>query len=211
MFQLVFVLLLSAVASSAVAQVRRTVEKNTLISDSLPTISIRIDKKFKYIGKFDFQIRDIALGERYVFVDASGKKVNRLFIAQFERILPESKEIYRYNFDKASNFGSHKFRQNTFAFSNITATAENRTGEAALTQVFLKEKGFQLDDELMMSRFVTVPDAEKKHELILFYIENVRPTKKKLADLYSGEEDTEVWRRISQDLTKRSLTAFKVE
>jgi hypothetical protein len=202
---------LVTLAVTVLGQTNTRVENNALISDRFPAIVIRIDKEFKYSGKFDFRIRDVALGERYVFVDAAGRKIKRLFIAQFEQILPKSDEIYRYNFDNALTFSGHKFRQNTYAFSNLSAAAENPAGEAALTQAFLKEKGLQLEDELMMSRFVNVPDAEKKHELILFYIENVRPTKKRVSDFYTGDGETEVWRRISQDLTKRSLTVFKIE
>lgn len=203
--------MLLTLAVSSFGQVIRKIENNALISSDLPKIVVRIDKKFKYVGKVDFRIRDVAVGERYVFVDARGKNVQRLFMAQFEHILPESTEIYRYSFDKALDFDGHKFRQNTYAFSNLSAVTENPTGEAALTQTFLKEKGFRLEDELMMSRFITVPDPEKKHELILFYIENITPTKQRLADFYTGDEETEVWRRISQDLTKRSLGAFKVD
>jgi hypothetical protein len=67
-----------------------------------------------------------------------------------------------------------------------------------------------LGDELMMSRFVTVPDEAKKHELILFYIENVSSTKHKLNEFYKGNDETEIWRQISQELTSRSLKAFKI-
>jgi hypothetical protein len=191
-------------------QIERKVVRKTLISNQLPKIKVQLLENFKFVGKFDFTIRDIAKGERYVFVDARKGKIQRLFIAQFEAIFPESDESYRYNFDNAQKFSEHKFRQNTFAFSNIEARKENPTGEAALTEKFLQEKGYMLGDELMMSRFVTVPDKAKKHELILFYIENVSSTKHKLNEFYKGNDETEIWRQISQELTSRSLKAFKI-
>ena len=45
-----------------------------------------------------------------------------------------------------------------------------------LMAVFLRERGYRLEDELMLSRFATVAGPDKKHELILFYIENVATT-----------------------------------
>lgn len=192
-------------------QIERKVVGKTLISNQLPKIKVKLKGNFKFVGKFDFTIRDVAKGERFVFVDAKKNKIQRLFIAQFEAILPTSEEIYRYNFDKAQKFGEHKFRQNTFAYSNTEARKENTKGEGVLTEDFLKEKGYLLEDELMMSRFLTVPDVEKKHELILFYLENVNQTNRNLADFYKGDEETEVWREISRNLTARSLKAFKIE
>lgn len=206
------VIILSALAVSASGQKDgRYVEKNVLVSDKLPKIKIIIDKDFKYVGKFDFKIREVAAGERFVFVDADNKKVERLFIAQFEGFLPGVDDFYRYNFDNAQMFGAHKFRQNTFAYSNAEARRENPAGEGVLTFDFLQKKGFSVEDELMLSRFLTVPDAEKKHELILFYIENVSETKHKLSEFYKDDEATEIWKNISKDLTRRSLKAFEIQ
>ena len=138
-------------------------------------------------------------------------KVKRMFIAQFEGFLPDVDDFYRYNFDNAQMFGSHKFRQNTFAYSNREKCRENPAGEGVLTFDFLQQKGFSVEDELMLSRFLTVPDAEKKHELILFYIENVSETKHKKSEFYKDDEATEVWKNISKDLTQRSLKAFEIQ
>ena len=211
----VFLILVSVLAlltlSSFGQKIERTVKGKTLASNQYPDIKIELDGDFKYVGKFDFTIRDIAKGERYVFVEAGKKKkIKRMFIAQFEEILPESPEFYRYNFETARKFGSHKFRQNTFAYSNKESRKENPQGEGVLTEDFLRQKGYELEDELMMSRFVTVPDAEKKRELILFYIENVSPTKHRVTDFYSGDNETEIWREISKALTERSLKAFQI-
>ncbi len=192
-------------------QIERKVSGKTLISNQLPQIKVKLKGNFKFVGKFDFTIRDVAKGERFVFVEARKNKIRRIFIAQFEAILPESDELYRYNFDNAQKFGIHKFRQNTFAYSSLEAEKENPKGEATLTAKFLKDKGYLLEDELMMSRFVTVPDLEKKHELILFYLENVSQTKHKLSEFYQGDDETEIWKQISGELTKRSLKAFRIE
>lgn len=208
---LICLIVLVFVNSIFAQNAERRIEKNILISDKLPKVKIVVDKKFKYVGSFAFKIRDVAAGERYVFVDAKNGKVKRMFIAQFEGFLPGVDDFYRYNFDNAQMFGSHKFRQNTFAYSNREARRENPAGEGVLTFDFLKQKGFSVEDELMLSRFLTVPDAEKKHELILFYIENVSESKHKLSEFYKDDEATEIWKNISKDLTQRSLKAFEIQ
>jgi hypothetical protein len=192
------------------ANPRRFVRGKVLVSTKLPNIQVRLDPAFRYVGKFDFVIEGIAKGERYIFVDAKRQDVNRMFIFQFEAILPESKETYNYSFRDALTLGGHKFRHGTYAYSNQEAKRNQPAKEAALTAKFLEQKGYVLDDEYMMSRFVTVPDVERKHELILFYLEKVRSTGHELKEFYSGDAETPIWKEISQGLSKRSFENFTV-
>ena len=189
---------------------QRFVKGRVLVSTKLPDIRVKLSKAFRYIGKLDFTIPDVAKGERYIFAETQGRKIKRLFIAQFEAILPESTVTYNYSFKDALTLGSHKFRQNTFAYSNRESKQENPQGEGALTADFLTKKGYVLEDELMMSRFVTVPDAERKHELILFYVENVSESGRRLQEFYEGDGEALIWQEVSRGLTKRSLENFAV-
>src|SRR4029079_3815155 len=146
----------------------RKVEDNVLISSSLPSIKIQLDPAFHFLGSFPFQIQQLATGNRYVFVDGTPEKLQRMFIAQFESFLPESTEIYRYNFNQAEVLGKFRFRHNTFAFNVQDAIKENPESEAALTQKFLQTKGYKVLDEWMASRFLTLGDETRKSEMILF-------------------------------------------
>jgi len=203
-------LFLTLFAVSGGAQTRK-VKGQTLISRDLPRIAVHVDKEFRYVGKFDFILKEIAKGERFVFVDADrNKKILRLFIAQFEGFLPGKPNTYNYSFDRAEIMAGQKFRQNTYAYSNVEAERENPTAEAALTAKFLRGRGFEVEDELMMSRFLTVPDAERRNELILFYLENVSKTGKTILDFYSGDSETDIWKEVSIGLTARSRNSFKL-
>lgn len=189
----------------------RYVEDGILVSLERPSIRVRVDEAFEYVGRFPFKIRDVAEGERLVFVDARDGHVERLFVAQFEHFLPEVDDWYRYSFKDAMELGGHRFRQNTYAYSNAEAAETNPSGEGVLMAAFLRDKGYGLEDELMMSRFVTVADEDKKHELILFYVENVSTTGHGLSELYGPSgNDTDVWKTISKGLTDRSLEHFEV-
>ncbi len=188
----------------------RHIKGQVLISKKLPQIKITLDESFTYQGKFAFKIRDIAKGERYIFVDSDNYKIKRMFIAQFEEFLPANDEFYRYSFQDAMKIRNHKFKQNTYAYSNSESIAVNPEGESALTFKFLSDKGFTVEDELMMSRFVTVAGEDRKHELILFYVENVSESGHKLIEFYEDDNKTQVWQNISKYLTERSLQNFEI-
>lgn len=188
----------------------RSVKGNILTSSEFPIIRVRVEKAFRYVGKFSFTIEGIAQGERYVFVDSEDRHVERLFIFQFEEILPESDETYNYSFTNALDLKGHKFIHGTYAHSNQATRRNNPNNEGTLTADFLEEKGYIVEDEYMMSRFVTVPDAERKHELILFYIENIGPTGHRLTEFYKGEEETPIWKEISRELAERSFENFVI-
>ncbi|MEZ5344673.1 MAG: hypothetical protein R2681_03860 [Pyrinomonadaceae bacterium] len=204
-------LLLPAASLQVFAQKpKRIVRDNLIISDALPKIKVKVSDNFKYVGKFNFKIRNVAAGERLVFIESKDKNVKRLFIAQFEGFMPHIDDFYRYSFENALDLGGFKFRQNTYAYSNKTARTENPAGEGVLTEDFLKGSGYELEDELMMSRFVTVAGDDKKHELILYYLENVSETGAALKDLYKNDEPTDIWIEISKGLKARSLASFTV-
>lgn len=200
----------SMVSLLAQNEARRTVKDNTIISSALPNIRIRVNRTFTYAGKIEFRIRDVAQGERYIFIETRDKRIVRLFIAQFESFLPGNALTYNYNLQNALDLAGHRFKQNTFAFSNEEARFQNPGGEAALTAAFLREKGFMLEDELMASRFVTVPDSARRHELILFYIEHVSATNRRLQELYHDGEETVLWKNLSRELTLRARKNFEI-
>ena len=205
------VLIFVFVVPASAQKPNRIVKRNILISDMLPKIKVSIKGGFTYVGKFNFKIRDVAAGERFVFVDAKNGKVKRMFIAQFEGFLPNIADFYRYSFSNAMNFGLHKFRHNTYAYSNREARKSNPMGEGVLTEDFLKKQGYSLEDELMMSRFLTVPDKAKKHELILYYLENIKTTRHSLVEFYKDDKATPLWKSISKELKERSLKAFQIK
>lgn len=186
------------------------VDGQIIHSKKLPPINIGVANEFKYIGKFAFEIDSLATGERFVFADADQKNVRRLIIFQFEQFLPTTDEIYRYSFDNALVLGNHKFKQNTFAYSNAAALRNSPNREGALTATFLTGKGFSVEDEFMLSRYVTLGNADRKSELIIFYIENASTSGHSISEFYDGDDETEIWQTISAGLNQRALASFTV-
>jgi hypothetical protein len=106
--------------------------------------------------------------------------------------------------------GGYKFKQNTFAFDAREALKKSPPDEGALTTQFLQKKGLVTENEIMAARLVNVPDTERKHEMILFYMENVSDNGHELKDFYSGEERTPLWRETSQGLAQRLVAIFTI-
>lgn len=204
-------IVLALPAPSAAQHPARWVRGPELVSSDLPALRIRVDSSFRLAGVVRFTIRDVASGERFVFVDAADGTVRRLVVAQFEAMLPTSRERYNYSFDQAPCVAGYRWRQNPFAFSQRAAIAENPRGEAALTAGLLREKGFRLADELVSVRYLTVPDSARRHELIVFYMEPLDTSRVRLDKLYTTSGDaTLLWRSLARDLAERARAAFTI-
>ena len=190
----------------------RNVQNNLLVSTELPAIRVQVAEPFRYIGKFEFALKGIAAGERYVFVDVVAKKIKRLFVFQFEGFLPDNNHTYNYDFSEAEMISGHRFRQNTWAYGNEQLLRDSPGDEGALTAQFVREQGFDLEDELIMSRFLTVPDAARRNELILFYLENASTTGYPISTFYDERAETTAphWDLISVGLTVRSRQSFTI-
>ncbi|HEV7508161.1 MAG TPA: hypothetical protein VGS07_24980 [Thermoanaerobaculia bacterium] len=175
-----------------------------LVSTEFPCATFRVPAVFEYVGSHSFRIDGVSEGERHIFVQARHHRISRLVILQFEAILPASTEIYRYPLN--TELWGLRWRENFFAFSNRQAVHEKPADEAALTVAFLRSKGYRFDDEWMVWRMATVPDPAKRHEAILFYCESVRASGHRLQDYVHGEENTDLWRRLSPELRQRALS-----
>jgi len=203
-------------APDCVEPVRRHVEERVLHSSACPALDIEVSHAFEYVGRHAFLLRESAAGERFVFVDAdSSRRVERVIIAQFEGFLPGVDDAFGYDFSNAREIAGHRFRANTFAFSNGAAAEENPGGEAPLTANLLRENGYSFDDEWMMARLLTVPDDAKRNELILFYVEMASNTGLGVSDCYyqddSGEwHESAAWKDLSLELADRLEAALEI-
>lgn len=169
---------------------KRHVKKDILISNHLPEVKIKVNKEFKYLGRFDFEIiassdewpkefigKSIAAGERFVFAKTSSdKKIEKLFIVQFEGFLADNDFTYNYNFAKADSIGNNRYRHNTWFYDSKQMAEQNPQNENAKTREFLQGKGFYSEDEVMMSRFLGLASEDRRNEIIIFYFEMLKTT-----------------------------------
>lgn len=185
----------------------RTVKDNVLTSTELPVIRIAVDPSFRYAGRIPFEVAGLAGGDRLVFVDAEGKRVKRMFVAQFEQWLPGIDETYRYDFTNARDIGGHRWRHNIGWYSQRALRGSNPKGEAAVMHEWLEREGYEVDDELLMSRFLTLGSEDRKSELILFYLERASDNGVTVAELDADESRAS---SFAKGLEERSLAAFRI-
>lgn len=189
----------------------RTVVDNVLTSEALPRIRVAVDPKIAYVGSFPFKIRDVAAGERFLFAETEGRRVRRMVIVQFEGFLPEVDDEYRFQVTNPVKLGAHEYRHSTWLFDNEQSVREGTDTEPGYTAKFLKSRGLKTDKELMMSRFARPVGADRRNEIIIFYFENMADHGLKLANFNEDAEPTPERIKLGNELSARSLKAFKVE
>ena len=214
----------SATAMEVTPHLSRIVEGNILASDTLPNIKIKVADDFQYIGKFDFEIiansdeyaadvrgKAVATGDRFVFAVADEQKViEKLFIVQLEGFLPEFGFTYNYNFSQAETIGANKYRHNTWFYDSKAAAQRNPQNEGALTRAFLKGKGYQLEDEFMMSRFVGLASEDRFNEIIIFYHEMLNSATGHSLEAYENSLDEATAKAIEDAFVERSRQSFSI-
>ena len=148
----------------------RRFEDGELISNALPAWRMRVDPPLSYAGASSFDIKDVALAERHYFVDVDGPSVRRMLVVQFEGFLDSNDEVYRYGLPDPVTLGGETYGSWVFGFSVADATAP----ELADTLHVLSGHGLELEDEQIFFRLARIVGDDARHEVLIFYHENVR-------------------------------------
>jgi hypothetical protein len=97
---------------------QRRVVDNKVISDALPALEIKVDPAFVFVGILSFVLKEIALVERFIFVDGQASETTRLFIVQFEGILDGVDFTYNYRTRNPIILGKQSYHQGVWIYSN---------------------------------------------------------------------------------------------
>ena len=203
---------------------KRYVASNVLVSHELPEVEIAVNEEFRFVGNFDFEIiaasdeypeeiqgKPVANGERFVFVSTDeNRAVLKMFIVQFEGWLPEVDFTYNYDFSNAEPLGENKYRHNSWFYDSKKLAQENPNGEGAKTRAFLEKNGYSLEDQFMMSRFVGLASEDRKHEIIIFYLEMLNRTTGYSLDEYENSIEGEEAKSIRKAFVQRSRNSFNI-
>jgi hypothetical protein len=170
-------LLLYISAASSGQTPARGVENNVLISVADPPLRLTVAKALPYIGRVPFQLGHVAAGERHVFAEiGTEKRITRMLVIQFEGFLPGVDDWYKFGLGRMPlRLGRHDYKHSVWAWNNAENIKQQPNNEAAAMQRFLEQKGLKLDDQLVMSRFARPVGEDKRHEIIIFYIEPLAP------------------------------------
>ncbi|MEK6408954.1 MAG: hypothetical protein AABN34_18680 [Acidobacteriota bacterium] len=152
--------------------VNRSVNGNRLVSRE-PRVTVEVDPALKYIGRLEFDIRDAAHAERVVFADADAKgNVRRLFIVQFESMLPDHQGSYDFASSNPVRIGPYDFNEAVGKYEFAASIKAKPGAEAELTREFLAQKGLRVDAPLFIARYETTTDQQRRSEMVIFYWED---------------------------------------
>ena len=185
--------------------------KDNVFSDDLSKLTLTVDPKFRYLGSFPFDIHDIAGGYRYVWGEIDhGKHLRRTFIIQAEGFYSDNQESYRYGTPNPATLAGDPYQHNVWIDDNEKDARESPGTEADLTRAFFKERGYEWEPQLVMSRFARIVDESKKNEIIFFYFENLGDYTKRRAADFSEEAKTPEQQAIHNAVDANSRKAFQV-
>lgn len=189
----------------------RSLSKNRIVSLENPTIVIDVTEQLRGLGILNFPLKGVAQVERYVFAGVGeGGRARRLFIAQFESVLPGVKGGYSFPLTNPTRIGLHDYQTQVGIFNFAQAIAANPGAEAEQTRAFLSRNGVRVDEDFLVARYARVAGEDKRHELILFYYESLRDLGLARADLEQGGSRAPEAGKIFSEFAARARQSFKV-
>jgi len=188
----------------------RVVKDQVLASTEKPAIQIQFDKAFKYIGAQSFILYGVATAEQHFFVDADeNKQIHRLYWIQFEGYLPSNTHTYRYQSKKKGSLGQFEFFAD--AAARKSGAASRPDSDSAKFLQFIKDKGYRMaEGDFLSQRLVHLVDEKKRDELMIIYLESLKPMQLTAADLAPTGKAAAQWEGISEKLLQRALKGMEL-
>ena len=187
----------------------RTVTDNLLVSGHFPSIRIRIQPQFQYVGGLTFILDDKASVEQHHFVQSSDQQVvQRLLWFQFEGFLDNIQNRYKSDhFSDRLRLQKFEFLHDIAFFNWDAACRERPNSDSAHVVNFLKNNGYRLEGDDVFKRFVWL-DQERRNELMIIYSEAIGDTDYRLDDLVEANFAVEKWPALAQALHNRAMASF---
>ena len=152
-------------------QGQRTLQSNTIVSDSLPAIRFQVDSTLAYLGQQQFVLYNVANAEQFFFAELDGQRVKRFVWVQFEGYLPGQNHTYDYSRDSTiAMWGRTLYRNSAL---RATPTSEPRPeSDGAKARGFLRDRGLTLAPSMLYHRLVWLVDQPARNELMVIYMED---------------------------------------
>jgi hypothetical protein len=177
----------------------RPVKRQVLTSTYLPSIRVRFDKRFKYVGSQKFILYGRAQVEQHFFVADKQRHIKGMYMVQFEGYLPNVNATYDYSVTQTVNLGGQSYIANAENIPNVSAALkQDPQSDVARAASFLESKGYRIGESIIFQRFVRLVDEAKRNEFILLYVED-RSTGA------SAENE-----KASQEFLSRALKGFTI-
>jgi hypothetical protein len=123
---------------------------------------------------------------------------------------PGNQGSYKYGTPNPAKLAGDVYQHNVFIYDNDQSAQDNSGSESDLTRKFIRDKGYEWESQLVMSRFARIVDESRKNEIIFFYFDNLRHyTTKRVSDFPEGSKTAEQ-KAILNAVDANSRAAFTV-
>lgn len=155
----------------ATARAQRTVQGNTITSDTLPSIRFVVDSSLRYLGQQTFVLYNVANAEQFFFAEVDGRRIKRFVWVQFEGYLPAVNATYDYSRDSTIAMWGRTIHRTSEL--RATPTSEPRPdSDGAMARKFLRDRGLALAPNMLYHRLVWLIDQPARNELMVIYMED---------------------------------------
>jgi hypothetical protein len=188
----------------------RTVAGTTIVSQSDPAMRISLPPDAVYVGAVRWPLYKVADAELHAFVEADPSGlVHRFYWIQFEALLPASKG--KYDYSKSSVPG-------TLSSYPVLVTPDIDPGPNRSTpgsdghafRALLADKGYRLPAWMMDVRFIYLPTADRRKELMIIYGEDMDATAAAIAAGRAKDAQTFSWADLSGAVVERARERIKL-
>jgi hypothetical protein len=193
-------------AHAQVAVPERKVE-STVVTSSDPAVRITLPREARYVGADRWTLYGVADCEVHVFVEAgAAKNVQRVYWVQFEAYIPSQPDS-KYNYDRDSITeinGLAVHHRERFGADDEKPRAGS---DLEHVRAMILAAGYTLPKEIINSRLVHLPDATKRKEVMVIYMEDMATTGKTVADFIVAGKISEAWTPVGEKLLERARRA----
>lgn len=191
--------------------VSRTVQGNRLTSSEKPAIQIQVDDVFTYAGSLQYVLSDVAEVDKHLFVVADeAYRVTRFLWFQFESFLPHVPHRYNYPTEPIVTWRGRDFVYDTRFFDMAPWFAERPGSDGERMINFLTEKGYEISTAMMRTRFVHLPDEQKRDELLIIYGEPLWAQGLTVEMLDEGGAAADQWPTLAANLYYQAVASFRI-
>ena len=202
--------LASMMTSAQPLDPERSVVGTTVRSTQEPKIRIELPPTAKYLGADRWILGGYDDCEMHLFAEADASRtIQRFYWVQFEAYVPEKPDLH-HNYDGSRHLtlGGIDFYLDTW----VQGRADPITPESdeAHAHDVISAKGYHLPADGMYVRLVHLPDAAKRHEVMIIYAEDLAPTGFSAKQLGKHGDTHEKWAGIEKALIQRAIDRIAV-
>lgn len=192
-------------------QPQRMVENNMLTSTDLPHLKVQITDAFEYVGRLQFVLYDCADVDLFVFAASDDEqRARRLIMVQFEQFQESNDKTYNYPSSLRASLGSHDYIRDNFVTNLQVAVEARPDSDSARAINLLRERGYELPDDVISTRFVRMVDDTRRKEVLFSYSEDLGGLGLTAEDLAPEGKAAALRDTLEQGVYERALAALAV-